>query len=117
MYKKEVLLKGITQLPKQIYSEESKYYDALGKVKEAKFKLASLESDLFQEGKINGTNEKARQAQVIFHTKNAQLELIKAEVLAEQAKAQWNLRRNELEVVKIVLEFGTVKEKQNTQTF
>ena len=113
MYKRESLLKGLIQLPSQIFKEESKYYEALSKVKEAKFKLASLESDLFHEGTINGPNEMARQAQIIFHTKDAQLELIKAEFLADQAKAMWNQRKTELESLKLVLEHGTNKEKQN----
>ena len=104
MYKKEDLVRGIAGLPKAIYKEESKYYEALGKVKEEKFKLASLESDLFQAGKINGGNEQTRQAQILSHTKDAHSEVIKAELLAELAKARLNHLKNEYESIKIILE-------------
>jgi predicted transcriptional regulator len=103
---KHQILNGITNMPVEILEAEKNFANALNTLKNAKNELAVLESDLIVKSKkINGASDRLRAMQLQPYTNEKQDEIIRLEVLADIAKAEFNLKVNQFESYKLLARF------------
>jgi hypothetical protein len=102
---KHQILKEVEKLPMEIYEAEKNYANALNHLKVAKFELAHLESETIKTKRIDGKSDKSREMQLLPHTKEQHDVVIRAQILADIAKADLNLKVNQFDSFKMLAGF------------
>jgi hypothetical protein len=93
----EEVIRSLCELPDEISDAETKYYDALHKLKEEKQNLQDKEYKLFHDGKVNDKNAFTRNSSLFPHTKSLQREVMKWEFEADRRKVEVYRLKKKLE--------------------